>query len=66
MNYTLLRTLPTDFLVNCKITSKNLVKYSKNTTFAAQLSYGVMVALQFLVLSVVVRIRLGQLKKARC
>ena len=29
----------------------------------SQLSYGVMVALQFLVLSVVVRVRLGQLKK---
>ena len=52
--------LATDFLVNCKITSKNLVKYSKNTTFAAQLSYGVMVAQQVLVLFVVVRIRLGQ------
>ena len=32
----------------------------KSITFAPQLSYGVMVALQFLVLSVVVRIRLGQ------
>ena len=36
----------------------------RNITFAPRLSYGVMVALQFLVLSVVVRIRLGQLKSA--
>ena len=36
------------------------VKWKKNLNFAALLSYGVMVALEFLVLSVVVRIRLGQ------
>ena len=39
---------------------KSLVIVEKNITFAPRLSYGVMVALQFLVLSVVVRIRLGQ------
>ena len=38
-----------------------MVVEKKSTTFAPDLlSYGVMVALQFLVLSVVVRIRLGQ------
>ena len=38
-----------------------MVVEKKSTTFASDLlSYGVMVALQFLVLSVVVRIRLGQ------
>ena len=36
----------------------------KSITFASRLSHGVMVALQFLVLSVVVRIRLGQLQKS--
>ena len=41
---------------------KSLVIVEKNITFAPRLSYGVMVALQFLVLSVVVRIRLGQQK----
>ncbi len=43
---------------------KNLVVDKKSTTFAPRLSHGVMVALQFLVLSVVVRIRLGQHKNS--
>jgi hypothetical protein len=46
---------------------KNLADTQKSSIFAtASLSYGVMVALQFLVLSVVVRIRLGQQRTAPC
>ena len=44
----------------CKKQKKNLEEAWKNVTFAPQLSNGVMVAQQVLVLFVVVRIRLGQ------